>query len=408
MKKNYQEWRHLLFILFLGILVGFLSASLKYSENIKIDEVSSSLIEKYRRMEEISFLLWREYFDQDFLSWKREEMINNATKAFVDWMGDPYTTYLDAEEFSWLQNELVWEDSIEWIGIVIWKKDYYLQVEEVVKGSPAFKMGIQPLDRIIMIWTGETQDLTVTQAVGKIRWPQWTTVDLFIERLDKNGKKEYFNVKLERDLIEVPSVKSKILEKDWQKIWYIEVLSFGDQTNKLFTHAISEILLEKVKWVIIDVRWNGWWLLTSAVQLAWHFIPSGELIVKSKYSTYKDTDYLSKWFWELENMPTVVLIDGLSASSSEIFALALKEKKWAIIVWKQSYWKWTIQTLFDFDDWTSLKYTVWKWYSPNGVSIDGVWIKPDVEEAVDITWYIENWIDTQLEKAKDVLIENIK
>ena len=71
-----------------------------------------------------------------------------------------------------------------------------------------------------MIWTGETQDLTVTQAVGKIRWPQWTTVDLFIERLDKNGKKEYFNVKLERDLIEVPSVKSKILEKDYYHMYF--------------------------------------------------------------------------------------------------------------------------------------------------------------------------------------------
>ena len=124
--------------------------------------------------------------------------------------------------------------------------------------------------------------------------------------------------------------------------------------------------------------------------------------------SFQDNDYLSKWFWELENMPTVILIDGLSASSSEIFALALKEKQWAIVVWKQSYGKWTIQTLFDFDDGTSLKYTVWKRFSPNGNSIDDEWIIPDVEESVDITWYVENWIDSQLEKAKDVLIWKIK
>ena len=408
MNKKYLIWRELLLVLILGVLIGFFASSLRYSQNESTNNYFSTLWEKYHRMEEISYILEKEYYDESFLSWKNLQMIENATKAFVDWLWDPYTSYLDEEQFSWLQNELVWEDSIEWIGAVVWKKDYYVQVEEIVKGSPAYKAGLQPLDRIIMIWTWETQDLTVTEAVKRIRWPKGSTVDLFIERVDKKWKKDYFHVEIERDIIDIPSVKSKILEKDWVKIGYIEVFSFWDQTNKLFTHAISEILLEKVKWVIIDVRWNGWGLLTSAVQLAWHFIPKWELIVKSKYKKFKDTDYLSEWFWELENMPTVILIDGLSASSSEIFTLVLKEKQWATIVWKQSFWKWSIQTLFDFEDGTSLKYTVWKWFSPNGVSVDDEWIKPDVEESVDLTGYIENWIDSQLEKAKEVLLEKIK
>lgn len=408
MSKKYLIRRELFFVLILGVLIGFAASSLRGSQNENMNKYLSTLWEKYYRMEEISHILENEYYDESFLSWKDSEMIENATKAFVDWLWDPYTSYLDEEQFSWLQSELVWEDSIEWIGAVVWKKDYYVQVEEIVKGSPAYKAGLQPLDRIIMIWTWETQDLTVTEAVKRIRWPKGSTVDLFIERVDKKWKKEYFHVEIERDVIDIPSVKSKILEKDWVKIGYIEVFSFWDQTNKLFTHAISEILLEKVKWVIIDVRWNGWGLLTSAVQLAWHFIPQWELIVKSKYKKFKDTDYLSEWFWELENMPTVILIDGLSASSSEIFTLALKEKQWATIVWKQSFWKWSIQTLFDFDDGTSLKFTVWKWFSPNGVSVDDEWIKPDVEESVDLTGYIENWIDSQLEKAKEVLLEKIK
>ena len=409
MSKKYLIRRELFFVLILGVLIGFAaSSSLRGSQNENMNKYLSTLWEKYYRMEEISYILENEYYDESFLSWKDSEMIENATKAFVDWLWDPYTSYLDEEQFSWLQSELVWEDSIEWIGAVVWKKDYYVQVEEIVKGSPAYKAGLQPLDRIIMIWTWETQDLTVTEAVKRIRWPKGSTVDLFVERVDKKWKKEYFHVEIERDVIDIPSVKSKILEKDWVKIGYIEVFSFWDQTNKLFTHAISEILLEKVKWVIIDVRWNGWGLLTSAVQLAWHFIPQWELIVKSKYKKFKDTDYLSEWFWELENMPTVILIDGLSASSSEILTLALKEKQWATIVWKQSFWKWSIQTLFDFDDGTSLKFTVWKWFSPNGVSVDDEWIKPDVEESVDLTGYIENWIDSQLEKAKEVLLEKIK
>ena len=408
MNTKYQRWREILLVLLFGILVGFFVSSLKYSQDNDIAAQISALAKKYYRMEEISYILEKEYYDDNVLVWKKWDMIENATKAFVDWLWDPYTSYLDEEQFSWLQDELDGTDYIEWIGAVVWKKDYYIQIEEVVKWSPAYKAGLQPLDRIVMIWTGETQDLTVTEAVKRIRWPKWTNVDLFIERVDKIWKKNYFQVEIMRDVIDVPSVKSDILEKNWVKIGYIEVFSFWDQTNKLFTHAISEILSEKVKGVIIDVRWNWWWLLTSAVQLAWHFIPKWELIVKSKYRNYEETEYLSKWFWELENMPTVILIDGLSASSSEIFAIALKEKQWASIVWKQSFWKGSIQTLFDFEDGTSLKYTVWKRFSPNGISIDKEWIVPDFEEAVDITWYVENWIDSQLEKAKEVLLGKIK
>ena len=408
MNTKYQRWREILLVLLFGILVGFFVSSLKYSQDNYVAAQISALAKKYYRMEEISYILEKEYYDDNVLVWKKWDMIENATKAFVDWLWDPYTSYLDEEQFSWLQDELDGTDYIEWIGAVVWKKDYYIQIEEVVKWSPAYKAGLQPLDRIVMIWTGETQDLTVTEAVKRIRWPKWTNVDLFIERVDKIWKKNYFQVEIMRDVIDVPSVKSDILEKNWVKIGYIEVFSFWDQTNKLFTHAISEILSEKVKGVIIDVRWNWWWLLTSAVQLAWHFIPKWELIVKSKYRNYEETEYLSKWFWELENMPTVILIDGLSASSSEIFAIALKEKQWESIVWKQSFWKGSIQTLFDFEDGTSLKYTVWKRFSPNGISIDKEWIVPDFEEAVDITWYVENWIDSQLEKAKEVLLGKIK
>ena len=161
-----MRWE-LLLILILGVLIGFLASSLRLSQNENTNSYLSTLWEKYSRMEEISYILEKEYYDESFLSWKNSAMIENATKAFVDWMWDPYTTYLDEEQFSWLQNELVWEDSIEWIGAVVWKKDYYVQVEEIVKGSPAYKAGLQPLDRIIMIWTWETQDLTVTEAVKK-------------------------------------------------------------------------------------------------------------------------------------------------------------------------------------------------------------------------------------------------
>ena len=119
MNKKYLIWRELLVALLLGILIGFFASSLRFSENGNMNNYLSTLWEKYHRMEEISYILENEYYDESFLSWKNPEMIENATKAFVDWLWDPYTSYLDEEQSSWLQTELVWEDFIEWIGAVV-------------------------------------------------------------------------------------------------------------------------------------------------------------------------------------------------------------------------------------------------------------------------------------------------
>jgi len=115
MKKNYQEWWKILFVLSLGIIIGGLVTSWRFSKTTDyINSFFSTLWEKYFRMEEISHILEKEYYDDDFLSWKNVEMLQNAVKAYVDWLWDPYTSYLDQEQYSWLQNELEWDDSIEW------------------------------------------------------------------------------------------------------------------------------------------------------------------------------------------------------------------------------------------------------------------------------------------------------
>ena len=404
-KKNIERWK-LILAFSCGLLVGWLLVSWKLSTTSEyINNFFQTLEKRYFRMEEISNLLLKEYYDKDLLTGNEQLMIEKATKAFVDGLGDPYTSYLDEEQYSWLQTELEGDDSIEWIGAVVWKKDYYVQVEEVVKGSPAYNAWILPLDRIVMIGTWETKDLTTTEAVQQIRGPKGTDVSLFIERVDKEWQKEYLEVIVTRDVIDVPSVRSKILDFSWTKIGYLEVTVFGDQTNRLFTRAISDIVEQKAQWVIVDLRGNGGGLLTSAVQLAGHFVPKWEIVVKTKYSVFDDIEYRSTGFWELEKIPTVILVDALTASSSEILALALKEKINATIVGTQTFWKGSIQTLYDFKDGTSLKYTIGKWFSPSWVTIDHEGIVPDVEEIIDITGYIENGFDSQLQKAQEVLVK---
>ena len=282
-----------------GMLVGwgitFWRMQTLYAD---MDTFLSDVGKKYFRMEQISTLLSGEYYDQKELLSGQQKMIESATKAFVDGLGDPFTSYLDVEQFSGLQTELEGEGQIEGIGAVVGKKDYYVQIEEVIKDSPAFKAGLLPLDRIVLIGTWETKDLTTAEAVQKIRGPKGTKVQFFIERIEKSGEKVYIEKEVVRDIVDVPSVRSKILTQSGVKIGYIEVSVFWDKTNKLFSRAVVELVENHVKGIILDLRGNGWGLLESAVDLAGHFLSSGKLITKTKYSNFQPVDYISKGFWE--------------------------------------------------------------------------------------------------------------
>ena len=374
------------------------------SQNKTIYDQIEYFIKKYERFEEIQQVLNQEYVDQKLLLSGEKSMLDSAVKAYVDGLGDPYTTYLDAVEFSGLQHELEWEGQIEGIWAVVGKKEYYIQIEEVIKGSPAFKAGLLPLDRIIMIGTGETKNLTTYEAVSLIRGKKWTKVKFGIERPQNSWENQYLVIEVERDTIDVPSVRSKILTHNNQKIWYIEISIFWEQTNKLLTRAISDSVNENVSGIVLDLRGNGGGLLPVAVDLAGHFLEPWTLVVKTDFYTYQKADYRTKGFGELKEFPIVVLIDKMSASASEILALALREQGSNVkIMGTSSFWKGTIQTLKDFDDQTSLKYTVGKRFWPQWTSIDKIGITPDIEVAFDMTGYIEKKIDNQLEKALEVL-----
>ena len=374
------------------------------SQNKTIYSQIEHFIKKYERFEEIQQVLNHEYVDQKLLLSGEKSMLDSAVKAYVDGLGDPYTTYLDAVEFSGLQHELEWEGQIEGIWAVVGKKEYYIQIEEVIKGSPAFKAGLLPLDRIIMIGTSETKNLTTYEAVSLIRGKKWTKVKFGIERPQNSWENQYLVIEVERDTIDVPSVRSKILTHNNQKIWYIEISIFWEQTNKLLTRAISDSVNENVSGIVLDLRGNGGGLLPVAVDLAGHFLEPWTLVAKTDFYTYQKVDYRTKGFGELKGFPIVVLIDKMSASASEILALALREQGSNVkILGTSSFWKGTIQTLKDFDDQTSLKYTVGKRFWPQWTSIDKIGITPDIEVAFDMTGYIEKKIDNQLKKALEIL-----
>jgi carboxyl-terminal processing protease len=173
--------------------------------------------------------------------------------------------------------------------------------------------------------------------------------------------------------------------------------------GKFVEKTLTELKTQKVQGIILDLRGNGWGLLPVAVQIASHFIPEGKLVVSTKYTTFEDETLLSEGYADYQNLPMVVLVDWLTASAGEIIALALKEQIGAQLVGTQTFGKWSIQTIDEFDDGASLKYTVGKRYTPNGKNIDITWAAPDILVDFDSDAYMHNAIDTQLEKGKQVL-----
>lgn len=386
--KKYLAWIYVI----LGILIWFFW----YQEFSKTPVINN---QNYERFWEVLTTLQNLYYDQEKINtW---EMIENAIKAYVDALEDPYTSYLDAETNSGFQEELKWESNFEGIWAVISKKDYYVLVEEVIKDSPAFKAGVQPLDRIVFIGSGETKNLSINEAVKQIRWPKWSIVSILIERVNKDETKELLEKKVTRNTISVPSVTSKILT--WEKnIGYLEISVIGEETENLLKKELLSFKNQKIQGIIIDLRGNGGWFLPIAVEIASHFVPKKKLIVSSKYKQLWEEEFYSRGYESL-NVPVVVLIDGFTASAGEIIALALQEQIGSKLIGTQTFWKGSIQTMEDFDDWASLKYTIGKRYSPSGKNIDKIGITPDIVLEFDSEAYKNN-IDNQLEKAKETLL----
>ena len=357
---------------------------------------------KYTKFNIIDQILDKEYINPEQLSGSREQMIENALRSYVEGIEDPYTNYLSEEENKEL-NKILREDSwIQGIWAVIQKREHYIQIEEIIKNGPAYKAGLLPLDRILLINTESSQDLTTNEAVEFIRGKEGSEVQLFIQRERKDGTLEEFEITITREKIDIPSVVATLLEQEGKKIWLFEISSISDHTTKLFVKELIEFMRDGIDGIILDLRGNSGGYLEEASKFLGHFIPKGEITVKSEYQAYEPVKFISKGKGELKNIPTVIIIDQLTASAGEIIALTLQERG-VLIIGMQSLWKGTIQTVTELTDGSSLKYTVGKRFSPNNTSINLTGIIPDIEVERDYETYITNWTDNQLNKAKETL-----
>lgn len=346
------------------------------------------------------------YFDSEWLN--KKELVDWAIKWMVDSLWDKHSKFFNIKETKKFNDILSWD--FEWIWAVVEQNNLWVKIERIIKWSPAKKFWLKSWDIIIKANDVKLEWLDLFDAVDKIKWPEWTKVMLEIIRADE---KNTLKIEVTRDKIKIPSVDSKTFE-NW-KIGYIAINMFWEDTSKEFKKALDKNM--NTKWLIIDLRDNWGWYLESAVSILSDLIKDGKVLVVTKYKDkFSNISYPSINKWNIYKWKIVVLINENSASASEITSLALKDYKKAILVWEKSYGKWSVQKPFNLKDWSMLKLTIAKWFSPNDKNIDWKGIIPDIKVDFKKEDYTpqkgkeKGFIpyDRQLEVAKGVLNSFIK
>lgn len=326
-----------------------------------------------------------------------QEKIYGAISGLVDSLNDPYTTFFKPDETKYFQDEIA--GNFSGIGMEVGIKDKVLTVIAPLKNTPAYRANIKSGDKILKINNTITSDLTVEQAVKLIRGPRGTSVTLTILR-EKNA--DPIEVKIVRDTINIPTLDTELRSDG---IFVIKLYSFSSNSANLFRNAIRQFALAKTDKLLLDLRGNPGGYLDASVEMASWFLPEGKVILTEDYGTdKKSTVYRSRGYNIFnDKLKFIILIDGGSASASEILAGALRDHSRAKLVGSKSFGKGSVQEVVDITKDTILKITVAKWLTPNGDTLAEKGLVPDY--VVELTKEdIENKKDPQMEKAVELLL----
>ena len=325
-----------------------------------------------------------------------EEKVWGAIEGLTESLGDPYTVFFPPVESSLFESDI--RGNFEGVGMEVVAQEGAITVIAPLKDSPAARAGIMAGDRIIKIDGKETSSLSTEDAVQLIRGPRSTKVTLTIFR---TSVKEPFDISVVREVINIPTALTKELPGG---IFVIELYSFSAQSPNLFRAALREFILSGNNKLILDLRGNPGGYLEAAIDMASWFLPSSAVVVREDFGQSRDEKvYRSKGYDVFkDDLKFVILVDRGSASASEILAGALAEHGRATLVGDKTFGKGSVQELVDITSDTSLKITIARWLTPNGLSISEDGIEPD---------YLVKYLpadreanrDPQLEKAIEIL-----
>lgn len=365
------------------------------SENIisQIKPNNEQKVEKFDLdlVDEVYELIEEEYVDENIL--KASEVSYGLAKGLVSALDDPYSAFMTPQENKNFQDGL--GGKLEGIGAELTMREELLTVISPLKDTPASEIGLMPEDVIIKIDGESTDGMSLEQAVLKIRGEKGTEVTLTILR--KNAEEQEFTIV--RDTITIDSVTWEMKEN---KLAYISLNQFGENTTKEFNNAINDILLQEPQGLILDLRFNGGGFLDGAVDIVSAFIADGKVVEIQKRNGFGNETLEVSGDVKLETIPLVVIINKGSASASEIVAGAIQDYQRGVILGEQSFGKGTVQEVMPLQDGSSLRLTIAKWFTPNGVNISETGITPDQKVEMTVEDYLEKR-DPQLDSAIEYL-----
>ena len=325
---------------------------------------ASETYEELKTFSEVLNQVQKHYVEET----KPKDLIQGAIRGMLSTL-DPHSAYMTPEMYKEMQVETRGE--FGGVGIQIGVKDNRLAVIAPIEGTPAFRAGIKAGDYIVKVNEDPTKDLTLMDAVQKMRGPKGSKVSLTIQR---EGVPDPLVFTLVRDTIKIESVKSKVIDN----LGYVRLTQFQESTGKDLGKAIKQFRDQKVQGAIVDLRNNPGGLLTAAVDVSEQFLPTEKLIVYTKSREGKKDEWLSKSKDQLEDLPVIVILNEGSASASEIVAGALQDWGRAVIVGTTSFGKGSVQTILTLGDGSGLRLTTAKYYTPKGRSIQSTGITPDI------------------------------
>ena len=316
-------------------------------------------------------------------------LMTGSLKGMVNSLGDPYSVYLDPKMYSELMLET--KGSFGGVGIVLGVKEKQLTVVAPIEGTPAEAAGIQSGDLIMKIDSQDTKDMALDEAVGKIRGKEGSTVTLTIRRASQEPQ-EY---KLTRATIVLKSVSGKMLENG---IGYIRLSMFSETTGNDFLLKMNELTGQGMKSLILDLRNNPGGLIGESVKVASLLVPQGPIVSVIGKDGTRET---SESQLEKPTIPLVVLINGGSASASEIVAGAIQDTGVGKLIGVKTFGKGSVQRIIPLDKDSAVKITIAEYHTPKDRSIHGKGIEPDI--LVEMPKDKDAKEDPQLDKAIEVL-----
>lgn len=379
-----------------ALIVGCIFAFTKVyeavdSRNVEKSETADSVVsedteKKLAAIEDVIEEYYYQNADIDVAA-----MTEGMYAGMVNSLGDPYSVYYTEEEW----NDLMQETEGIYYGIgaylMIDPNTGLGKISGVIENTPAQEAGLRADDLLYQVDGVSTMGMELSEIVAMVKGEEGTTVHLTIYR---EGETDYLEVDVERRKIEAPTVNYEMLEDD---IGYIQITEFDEVTTDQFTEALAVIKGSGAKGLILDLRGNPGGSLSVVVDIARQILPKG-LIVYTEDKYGQRDEYNCDGRNELD-LPLVVLVNGNSASASEILAGAIKDYKKGILLGTTTFGKGIVQRVLPLTDGTALKLTISAYYTPNGNNIHGVGIEPDVVCEFDGDAYYEDGKDNQLEAA---------